>query len=334
MEFNYFLGIDISKETLDITMLNGYQKVNYWKIDNSENSIRNWLKTLMKQYSINAINTLICMEHTGIYNALLLEHFALKKLSIWLETSLRIKKSSGMQRGKNDKIDSFLIAQYAYDNKHKARLWQAPREVIKQLKNLSVIRRRLINGLKQFQAAPKEQGTYSKKLERYSNQFCKNSLAAMKKDLKAINEQIRSIIEADNYLIQLFKQVCSVDGVGPIIATEMIICTNEFKNFDDPKQFACYAGVAPFEHSSGKTIRGKTRVSHMANKTMKMLLHMGALAAVSMKGELRDYFNRKVIAGKNKMNVINAVRNKIIHRIFACVNERRCYEKNYAKKLV
>jgi len=56
---------------------------------------------------------------------------------------------------------------------------------------------------------------------------------------------------------------------------------------------------------------------------MKKLLHMAALAVISKKGQLKDYYDRKVEQGKNKMSVINAVRNKLIHRVFACVRDNR-----------
>ena len=62
---------------------------------------------------------------------------------------------------------------------------------------------------------------------------------------------------------------------------------------------------------------------------MKQLLHLSALSATIMKGELNDYYKRKVAEGKNKMLVLNNIRNKIVLRIFACVKENRKYEKSY-----
>ncbi len=96
-----------------------------------------------------------------------------------------------------------------------------------------------------------------------------------------------------------------------------------------PRKYACYAGIAPFEHTSGTSVRGKTRTSKKANMKAKSLLHMTALVAARFSDDLREYYERKVAEGKNKMNFLNAVKNKIIHRIFACVNQKRLYEKNY-----
>ena len=67
----------------------------------------------------------------------------------------------------------------------------------------------------------------------------------------------------------------------------------------------------------------------MANKKVKTILHMAAISAIQVKGDLMDYYNRKIKEGKHKMSVINAVRNKIIQRVFACVKQDRLFEKNY-----
>jgi transposase len=113
-------------------------------------------------------------------------------------------------------------------------------------------------------------------------------------------------------------------------AIEVIIATNEFKNFTNAKQFACYCGVVPFDFSSGTSIHKRPRVSSMANVSLKTLLHMSALSAVAMKGEMREYFIRKVTQGKNKMSVINAIRNKLILRIFAVIKKDQSYQKDFS----
>ncbi|HEY9709018.1 MAG TPA: IS110 family transposase, partial [Oculatellaceae cyanobacterium] len=108
----------------------------------------------------------------------------------------------------------------------------------------------------------------------------------------------------------------------------------EFQKFTSAKKFACYAGVAPFEHTSGTSIRGKTRVSPLANMTIKKLFHMASMSAVQHSQEIRQYYERKVAQGKNRMSVLNAVRNKLISRVFCCVKHNKIYEKNYQRTLV
>jgi len=81
-------------------------------------------------------------------------------------------------------------------------------------------------------------------------------------------------------------------------------------------------------------VRGKTRVNHQARKSLKTLLHMAAMSALQVKGELQDYYQRKVAQGKNKMLVINALRNKLIHRVYAVIKRGKKYNKKYMLTLV
>lgn len=95
------------------------------------------------------------------------------------------------------------------------------------------------------------------------------------------------------------------------------------------RKFACYSGIAPFEYRSGISIRGRTRVNPMANKKMKRYLHKASLTGIKLDEELKKYYERKVAEGKNKMSVLNAVRNKLLARVFAVVNRGFVYQKNY-----
>lgn len=91
--------------------------------------------------------------------------------------------------------------------------------------------------------------------------------------------------------------------------------------------------MAPFAHSSG-LFKGRSRVSPVADKKLKTTLHLAAIVAIRHNDDLRQYYERKVAEGKNKLLVINAVRNKLIHRVYACINENRPYHKKYSPSLV
>ncbi|KAA6438822.1 IS110 family transposase [Dyadobacter flavalbus] len=123
--------------------------------------------------------------------------------------------------------------------------------------------------------------------------------------------------------------VLILGSITLITAAYILATTNEFISITEAKKFACYCGVAPFEHTSGIRIKGKSRVSHKANKEVKTLFHMAALSSVRIKGDLQNYFHRKVAEGKNKMSVLNAIRNKLILRVFSCVNRNSIFQKNY-----
>jgi len=114
-----------------------------------------------------------------------------------------------------------------------------------------------------------------------------------------------------------------------VTAVNLIVHTNEFKKLNDPRKLACYCGIAPFEHSSGSSIRGKTRVSHMANKKLKTNLHMASLSGVRNDTDLKKYYERKTAEGKSKLSVLNAVKNKLIARVIAVVKRGTPYQENY-----
>ena len=183
--------------------------------------------------------------------------------------------------------------------------------------------------------------------------LCQSSMDAMKADLKAVDKKIKELIDNDPQLKELFYIVDSVKGIGPVIATEVLITTNEFKaagdpDITDPKKYVCgwrstYSGFAPFEHSCGSPpagkYKGKSKVSNKANKKVKALFHNGAMSAIQHCKELKEYraanrYQRKVSEGKNEMLVINNVCNKLVHRIFACVSRREKYDENYTKAIV
>lgn len=335
MENSYYVGIDVSKETLDFSVVQFGQQVFYMRVSNSEKGMREFFKSCSQSTEIASASTVFCMEHTGIYNFHALEYLSLIKARVWIESATKIKRSLGLQRGKSDKVDSLRIAQYAYKNREEMKLWEAPRPVIRELKQLLTMRQRCITLKKQARTPIAENSGFITKKEReVEMKMFKHTLKAIDSDLREIEHAIHKLVEGDANLKHLFELITSVDGIGSVVATHMIVLTNEFKHFANAKKFACYSGIAPFEHTSGKSIRGKSRVSHMANKQMKTLFHMAALSSIRLSGELANYFNRQVVKGKNKMLVLNAIRNKLVHRIFAVVRQGVPYQKDYKYSLV
>ena len=120
----------------------------------------------------------------------------------------------------------------------------------------------------------------------------------------------------------LEEQLKSIKGIGIINAIVLLCVTDNFQRFDNPRKFACYCGVAPFEHTSGISIRGKTQTSSLANKEVKVYLTRAAITAISWDPQMKAYYKRKIAEGKHKASVINAVRAKIIARSFAVIRRQ------------
>jgi len=332
MEFEFFIGIDVSKNELDFAVQQGNCFLFHREVANEPVAINAFIKELSNLPGFKLSKAVFCMEHTGIYNNHALNCLHKKKGHICLEAATQIQSSLGNIRGKNDKIDAIRIAGYAYKERETLRLWQPKREIVQQLAHLAAMRLRLITVKKQLKTPLNEHGQFNAgKIARQGLRICGHSLKAIDEDIARADKAIDSLIKSDAQLDHLFNLVTSVSGIGKVTATQVIITTNEFKDINNPKKFACYSGVAPFTNESGRVVK-KARVSHMANKKVKTLLHLSAIVAIQYNPELKLFYQRKVIQeNKNKMSVINAVRNKLILRIFACVNQNRPYEKNYQK---
>jgi len=332
MKFETFIGIDVSKKTFDVAISFDSVDLKHSRYVNDVSGVKSFLKEL-RQHKVVIKKCLVCLEHTGIYTHILLKHLHSKGANIWLEQALNIKRSLGVQRGKNDKVDSMRIAQYAQRFQDKVTLWQPARKEIARLKNLISLRERLVRVKKSLATPLGELIEANSDAKNYIKKLTRPVIEKMSSQIIKIEHQINQLIKNDKHLNRLEEIITSVDGVGKITAWQVIATTNEFKDFKGSRQFACYSGVVPFDHSSGTSIYSKPRVSHVANKRMKELLHMSALSATIMKGELNDYYQRKVAEGKNKMLVLNNIRNKLVQRIFSCVKENRKYEKIYTSTL-
>lgn len=335
MNFIFYLGADISKDTIDVQLRNANESIVKGQFENTSKGMKAMDKQMSGHKGFDWDKTLVCMEFTGIYVNPFLNFLMLKKGNIWIERALQIKNSMGMVRGKDDRVDAERIADYACRYQDQARLWTPSRPVIAKLKKLSTIRRQLIKMKGQLTKPLQEARTYEDKvLYRLEKEHKTPLIRKLDLQIQNVDKSIASTIAEDSELKKLASKVTSVTGVGKVTAAAVIVTTNEFKDIKVAKKFACYSGIAPYPNSSGSSKKGRVRVSHLANKKVKTLLHLCALAAIQSPGDIKTYYDRKVAEGKNKMSVINAVRNKIVHRIFAVVRENRKYEKNHQICLV
>jgi transposase len=331
MKRQSFWGLDISKKTIDLCIIESGQVLGAYSFENSPSKIRMAISSYLAQTGLNWDMCVFCMENTGIYTNHLLDYLTSNSKAVYVVNPLHLKKSMGLVRGKNDRVDALRIARFISKNDQDLQPYTKPEETIKLLKILSTHRTQLVKQLMQVKAPVQElKGCVDKRVVKQLEKLNEPMLVAIKQAIKAIDGQIKQLIEQSAHLQILFKRICSVPGVGPVLAVALLITTNGFTQLRDPKRLASYAGVVPFEYSSGSSIWRKPQVSHMADKKLKRLLHMGATSVIRHPGELQTYYLRKRKDGKPAMLVLNAIRNKIIHRVCAVVRN----EKNYLNPLV
>lgn len=324
-----FVGIDISKLTLDICIRHGATKEHYI-IANEPDAIKAFFTPLLE---LKANGLHVGMENTGCYNYHLYE--ALSKLDVvyYVIPPIHLKKSLGLTRGKNDKIDAFRIAGFMEINLKNMTAFIPPRPVLMQLQLLLTTRSQRIKIRKQVLAAREHYqytGDDNNELLTLDNEL----ISSIDAQVKVIEKKIQELIYADSKLKKAYQLITSVQGVGKILACNLLVRTGEFTAISGPRKLACYAGIAPFDHRSGTSIRGRSKVSHHADKDLKKLFHLASMSVIRLSGDMRDYYQRKVAEGKNKMSVLNAVRNKIIHRIYAVLKNQRPYQIYLTENLV
>jgi len=320
MQNQTIVGIDVSSATLDICVSNTSDQRSFI-IKNDVKAINKFFRTYEQE------SLLIGMENTGRYNWALYE--ALRDLHhrVFVVSPLHLKKSLGLVRGKNDKIDAVRIAAFILKNHTDLPQWKPSSTAVQKLKILLTERNSRIKAKRKILNQQKDHMKMKHLgLGKYLQGLDKQQLAVLNRQIQQIEGEIEILVKADESMQKQAKLIRSIPGVGKILCWTMLAKTENFTLITEPRKMACYSGVVPFSNRSGTSIKGKDRVSTYADKAIKTILHMAAMRAVRLKNDLQIFYLRKVAQGKNKMSVLNAVRNKIIHRIFAVIKNQKAYE--------
>lgn len=177
---------------------------------------------------------------------------------LWLENPAEIKYSTGVQRGKNDKVDAKSIAIYAKRFQDRIQYYERPTEEIERLKQLESERTLYVTDLAKYKGQMKDQKDYMpRKLYERKMKRLQALMADLEEAIQSITDEMDEVITSCPVLSRQRELLMSIDGVGRVLATKMIITTEAFTRFDDPRKFNCYAGVAPFSYSSGSSQHSK-----------------------------------------------------------------------------
>jgi transposase len=323
MKKNYFIGIDVSKATLDIFIHNANQ---YFKIKNSPGDFSLLLENCCNHLQCKVNELFFCFEDTGRYSRSLAVFLNESNILFTMAPSMDIKKSMGLKRGKSDRLDAKAIALYAWQKRDEIRPTQLNTGMVSQLRQLLSLRDKLIRHRTSYKNAIKDlQDAFFEGETAFLKESQSRMIETLNAEITAVDKQIESVISSSEVWQRNYTLAQSVRGVGPVLAKYLIIYSDNFTRINNSKSFACYAGIAPFEYSSGTSIKGRTRVHPYANKQLKSLLNMAAMSAIQLKGEYKTYFERRTLEGKNKMSTLNIIRNKLVSRVFAVVKRQSVY---------
>jgi len=323
MKIKQTIGIDISKLTFDVRV---HSNQMYLVLDNKPDGFKKLIKWVNKHNTFAESETLYIFEHTGLYSHQLAVFLTEQNIPFALVPGLEVKRSLGISRGKDDKIDAKKLAKYAYEKRDSIQAYDMPSEQIMSLKQLLSLRVRLVKQRAGYKACLNEQ---KRVLKRKGNIVLFDSqeklIKYLDKQIMSIEKEMNDIVNKSGSLKIIFELITSIKSVGPQTALFIMVYTNAFTKFSSWRKFASFVGTAPFPNSSGTSIRGKTKVSNLAYKKIKGLLDLCAKSAIQHNVEMKTYYEKRLGEGKNKMSTINIIRNKILARIFAVANRGTPY---------
>ena len=300
------IGVDVSKETLDIAMgKDGLFKT----IKNKPENIRHFVASL----SPDEIAQIVVEATGGLEQPLIAEASAVD-LPIALVNPARVRhfaKSIG-QYAKTDRLDAHMLAQYG--ESVKLRQYRLPDEEENRLSDLSTRRRQLLESIvaekNRFQAMPRLREKIQRHLSWLQDEVCE------------IEAEIEAILETSQHLQEKRKILTSCKGIGNVTAFTLLAELPELGSVNR-KEIAALVGVAPINHDSGK--RSRKRTTFGGRSKVRSVLYMATLSAIRFNPVIATFYNRLVQNGKKKMVALVAAMRKLLTILNAMIKHKQLW---------
>lgn len=316
------VGVDVSKLTLDVYVHHLGQHRQFANTRKGYTEILQWLK----RQKVKMQETLLCFEHTGWYCILLSFYLHENGIRYCCVNPIEIKRSIGLKRSKSDKADSKSIAHFAWLRREEMEESVPPPANIIELQRMMSLREQLVKqstALKNLQNGMLS--VVSNASQDRSLVLLGQSIHHLEKQISQIEKAMESLIKENKEMRKNYKLSRTVQGVGRVLAIQMLLHTHNYTRFENWRQFSAYCGLVPYPFQSGTSIHGRNKTHPISDKKMKGLLSMSACSAIQHDKELQAYYERRLEEGKHKMVAFNIIRNKIVARIFATVRRGTPY---------
>ena len=324
-KWKFTLGVDVSKHTLDVSCS---ELTEHIQIKNGSEGFIQFLKWC-RRLNIDLKESFLVLEYTGGYEYKLLQFCEAHGIVYARIPGLAIKNSMGITRGKNDKVDSLRIAQYG-EEKYKSIQPSKPlNPAVVSLKELLSFRKRLVRENAGYKSSIKGRiHMYDVNKKDLVIKSLQQKLKINTKIIGQIEVEMMRIISQDEQMKINYALITSIKGIAKVNGLMTIAYTENFTSFSNPRSYAVYVGVVPFDHTSGTSIHGRKRVSHIANKELKQELNQAARSAMAWDKEMNIYAENKMKTKCYKI-VLNNIKFKLILRMFAVVKKGEMYVDNY-----
>jgi transposase len=315
------VGIDVSKNTLDVRC---YLAMKHKVFSNDIRGCKSMLKWVSQQTGKGSV--FYCFENTGNCSLKLSTYLTSQHIVYVEESPIKIKRSCGLVREKSDKVDSEIIARYAWLHREELEPSELKGLFYQELGRLIGLRDQLVRNRAGLIGTLKE----SRQLlgSPSTDTVClvlTRSIDYLSKQVKNIECRMVALVKEYREVHKSYELLRTMHGIGFVVALQLIYHTHNFRRFSTWRQFSSYCGLAPFEYSSGTSIHRRKKCHYLGDRKMKSLLSMASISAIQHDPELRKYYQKKVAQGKPKMIALNNVRNKLLSRAFAVIRRGTPY---------
>lgn len=305
MNAHPFVGIDVSKERLDIGVgTDG----DFWQAGNDAAGIESIL-----QHLVELQPTLVVVESTGGLEWPLVSELAAQQVPVALVNPGRVRefaKSLGLL-AKTDKLDAHLLARFGEAAKLAPTV--LPEEAVQQLSSLMGRRRQLLDML-----VMEKNHLLSTRLSLRPG--VQAHIAWLEQQIDQLTEQIQKDLQNTPGFREKDRLLRSAKGVGPITSLILLADLPELGRLDR-KQIAALVGVAPFNDDSGRH-RGTRRIQG-GRASVRQVLYMAAVAASRFNLTIRTFYQRLLASGKKKKVALVACMRKLLTILNAMLRDRQ-----------
>lgn len=326
---SYCIGIDIGSATFAASISSApgtmlATKADFANTSDGHHHLLQWLGV----HGVTAQHAVICLEATGVYGESLCYCLFAHGYQVAVEPPVKVKRAFRQSGHKNDTVDSQQIAEYAHRFYDELAFWKPQDAVVEQIKVLLMAREQFtvqmtanVNTLKTL--ARKQIQTPA------ANQIYQETIEQLRENIKAIDTEIKRLIDQDPSFRQMIGLLVTIPGVGMLLASNLLVLTQGFTRVVSAKQLAAHAGICPYEYSSGSSVAKRPRSRRHGPSVLRKLLYLAALSVRMHHREFEHYFLRKVAEGKSKRLVVNNLANRLLKIICAVIASRKQFIPNY-----
>jgi transposase len=322
----YFLGIDVSKDKLDVHLLASSDRLgaSFANHKRGWRSLVNWLKKRSLSTSVH-----ICLEATGRYGEGVTAYLHQRGYALSVVNPARIKgyATSRLARNKTDQVDAALIADFCRAQCSDLPLWTPPdpaqrqlQALVRQLEDLDKMRQQERNRLQAGETAPSV-------LQRI-----RDHITFLDSQLEAVKAEIDQQFDQHPGLRKQRDLIASIQGVGNLTAAKLLAEIRNIADFDSPQQLVAFAGLNPRQHRSGSSVRGHSRISKVGCAAIRAALYMPAIVAKNTNPYMQPLVQRLEQRGHCKMSIVVAVMRKLLHLVFGILKSGQPFDPHYLDK--